>query len=211
MKTDDLISRLATQTPPKPLHDGRMALLIGLSIAGAVAVFLALFGTRRDLGLAWENPVVPIKTFLPLVLCLLSGTLLLQLTRPEARVGRLLWLYAVPGVFVVAMWITTFIMRAPADRFAEVGVLSLAECLGLIPLIAVVPTIAVLRILRQGASAAPRLSAALAGLTAASGSAAGYSLFCIRDNPLFFLTWYGLAILLVTIAATHFGKRILAW
>lgn len=211
MKTDDLIARLATQPPPEPLRDGRLALMIGLSIAVSVAVFLGLLGTRPGLALAWENPVVPVKTFLPLALCLLSGALLLHMARPEARLGRLLWLYAIPGAVVVTMWITTFLMRPPAERFAEVGMFSLSECLGLIPLISIVPTIAVLRLMRHGASASPRLSAMLAGLTAASGSAAGYSFFCTRDNPLFFLTWYALAILVVTLTATWFGKRILAW
>lgn len=211
MKTDDLIARLATEAPPAPLRDGRLALWIGLSIAAAVVVFLTLLGTRPNLGLAWENPVVPVKTFLPLALCLLSGALLLHMARPEARIGRLLWLYAIPGGIALVMWVTTFLMRPPAERFAELGMFSLSECLGLIPLISIVPTILVLRLMRQGASASPRLSATLAGLTAASGSAAGYSFFCTRDNPLFFLTWYGVAILVVTLAATWFGRRILAW
>lgn len=211
MKTEDLISRLATQTPPAPLRDDRMALWIGLSILASVTVFLTVAGLRPQLALAWENPVVPVKTFLPLALCLLSGTLLLRLARPEGRLGWLPWLYVPLAVLVAVMWGTTFAMRAPADRFAEVHMASLAECLCLIPLISILPTYAGLRIMRQGASSQPRLSALLVGLTAASGSAAGYSLFCIRDNPLFFLTWYGLGIIVVTAVATHFGKRILVW
>lgn len=211
MKTDELIARLAATPASTPINPSRMALMIAASIIIPLAVFLGLCGLRADLALAWTNPVVPFKTFLPLGICLVSGTLLLRLARPEAAVDRIPLLYAVPGGIALALWIGSFALRSSETRFAEVGPAALAECLGIIPLLSIIPTLAALRILRQGASTSPGLSALLAGLTAASGAATGYSLFCTRDNPLFFITWYGVAILIVTLIASLFGRRVLSW
>ena len=209
--TDDLIVRLAAEPMQPPLRPARLAWLIGVAIVLPVALFLAVAGPRPDLMPAWRNPVVPFKTLLPLLTSGLSLTLLLRLTRPQARAGFTTFGYAVPVLAALALWVGAFVLRAPPDRFAEIGVKSLAECLGIIPALAVVPTLVALRLIRAGASVAPGLSAALAGLTAGTGAAAGYSLFCTRDNPLFFVTWYGTAILTVTLVAFLFGRRQLVW
>ena len=137
--------------------------------------------------------------------------LLLRLIRPEARAGSTLWGYAVPALAAAALWVGAFALRAPTARFADVSAFSLAECLGSILLLSVLPVIVMLRLVRQGASTAPLLSAGLAGLTAASGVTAGYSLFCTSDNPLFFVTWYGVAMLIVTVVSTVLGRRLLRW
>jgi hypothetical protein len=211
MDTDALIARLSTAPAGAPMNPAWMAAIIALAIAIPLLAFYGIIGMRPDLALAWANPMVPFKTFLPLVVCLLSGTLVLRLARPEATPGMLPWIYAVPAGIALTLWIGTFGAVAPEARFAEVSPRSLAECLGIIPLLSILPTLAALRILRQGASTAPALSAFLAGLTAASGAAAGYSLHCPRDNPLFFITWYGVAILIVTLIALRFGRRTLTW
>lgn len=211
MDTDDLILNLSTSYAGTPIHPARMGALMAVAIIVPLGLFLGLCGVRPDLALAWTNPVVPFKTFLPLVVCLVSGALVLRLARPEEAPGRIILLYTLPGGIALALWIGSFALRAPAARFAEVSLPALAECLGIIPLLSIIPTIAALRVLRQGASTAPALSALLAGLMAASGAATGYSLFCTRDNPLFFVTWYGLAILIVTLIALRFGRRSLGW
>lgn len=211
MITDDLIAHLATEPALPPLRPGWLALLMLITIAAPVMLFLAILGHRPGLAAAWTNPVVPFKTLLPLIACAFSLTLALRLTRPEARPGWLTLGFAVPAGAAVMLWTWAFVTRPPALRFAEVGVVSLAECLGLITLLSVVPAIAALRLLRQGASSTPTLSAALAGLTAATGAATGYSLFCTRDNPLFFVTWYGIAIAIVTLVTALAGRRLLRW
>lgn len=211
MITDDLITRLSADPPKPALRLGLIGLAIAVAIVAPVALFLGVLGLRHNLALAWTNPVVPFKTFVPLVTCALSAVLLLRLTRPEAKAGLTPAGYLLPGGLALALWIGAFVLRAPAERFAEVGFRSLAECLGCILLLSIVPTLVALRAVRQGASANPRLSAALAGLTSATGAAAGYSLFCTRDNPLFFVTWYGAAILIVTLTAAWFGQRSLRW
>ena len=211
MTTNDLIARLAIEPPGPPLRPGRLALLALVAAVVPVTLFLAILGPRRGLAAAWMNPVVPFKTLIPLFICGLALTLALRLTRPEARPGWLALGFLPPAVAALALWIGAFVTRPPALRFAEVGVVSLAECLGLILLLSIVPAVAALRLLRQGASASPTLSAALAGLAAATGATTGYSLFCTRDNPLFFVTWYGVAITLVTLITAAAGRRLLRW
>jgi hypothetical protein len=51
----------------------------------------------------------------------------------------------------------------------------------------------------------------LAGLAVAAGAATGYSLFCVQDNPLFFVTWYGAAIVIVAGLCALAGGRVLRW
>ncbi len=211
METDALIARLANEPPPPPFDPGRIALIWVLAMAVPVALFLLVLGPRPDLIAAWSNPAVIVKTILPLGTVGLSLPLLLRLARPEARAGATGWLLVAPAIAALVLWAGAFALRAPAGRFAEVSPASLAECLGSILLLSVVPAVVILRILRRGATSQPRLSAALAGLTASAGATAGYSLFCTQDNPLFFITWYGVAILAVTVACAAFGERILRW
>lgn len=211
MQTDDLIARMSNEAVQPALRPARLGIVMALSMLVPVAVFLGLLGTRHGLLTAWSNPVVPFKTLLPLMTCGLSLMLVLRLIRPEARAGATVWVYAVPLLTALALWVGAFALRPPSARFAEVGAFSLAECVGLIVLLATFPVAIMLRLVRRGAAASPTLSGALIGLTAASGVATGYSLFCTRDNPLFFVTWYGAAILIVTLISAVLGRRVLRW
>lgn len=211
MQTDDLIARLSSEAVQPPLSPVRLGMLMALSIIAPAALFLLVLGTRHGLLLAWSNSIVPFKTLLPLITCGLSVMLVLRLIRPEARIGATVWFYAVPLLAALALWIGAFTLRAPSARFAEVGAFSLEECLGSILLLSIVPVAVMLRLVRQGAANSPTRSGALVGLTAASGVTIGYSLFCTRDNPLFFVTWYGTAILIVTLISALLGRRMLRW
>ena len=127
------------------------------------------------------------------------------------RVGISARLYAIPALAALVLWLGAFAFRAPPARFAEVSTASLGRCLGSILLMSALPAVLILRAVRQGASTSPLLSGGLAGLMAATGATAGYSLDCTRDNPLFFVTWYGAAILIVTLISAGVGRRVLAW
>lgn len=210
MTTDALIDRLADEPPPPPFRPGRIAAVIILSILLPVAVFLVVAGPRPELALAWRNPVVPFKTILPLVLCVLSLVLALRLARPAAQAPVGGWLL-VPLALSSSLWGGAYALRSASERFAEVSPATVGECLGAIIVLSIVPVVAIMRLLRQGASTKPWLSGALAGLTAATGATTGYSLFCTQDNPLFFVTWYGFAIGIVTITGAAIGTRLLRW
>lgn len=211
MQTDDLIAHLAAEAAPQPFVPRRIGALAVASILGPVAAFLLVAGVRPDLSAAWSNPVVPLKTILPLVICALSLSVLLRLARPGRRAGAPGWLLLAPVLAAALVWLGAFVLRAPAERFAEVGPASVGECLGAILVLSVLPATVLMRLLRQGAPTRPALSGALIGLTAATGVATGYSLFCTQDNPLFFVSWYGFGILAVATVGAVIGRRALSW
>ena len=80
-----------------------------------------------------------------------------------------------------------------------------------LPRFLALPLWVVLRLAARGAPTRPALTGTLAGLVVGSGAAAGYSFFCLQDNPLFYVTWYGTAIALTMIAGAWLGARRLRW
>lgn len=211
MRTDDLIGALAQAANPPPLNLARLGAEVAAVTALAGALFLALAGTRADLAAHLVQPLIALKTAFPLTLALIALPLMLRSLRPEARLGAGAALFALPLLAAAALWLWTFTHTAPPARFVDVGVLSLAECMGLILAISALPAWATLRLIMRGASLHPARTGALAGLAVSAEAASFYSLFCTQDNPLFYLTWYGTAMALVTLAGAVLGRRWLRW
>jgi hypothetical protein len=65
--------------------------------------------------------------------------------------------------------------------------------------------------LRRGASTRPALSGALAGLLSGGAAATVYAVHCPEDSPLFYASWYVLAILGATALGALLGARLLRW
>ncbi|NBE07683.1 NrsF family protein [Paragemmobacter ruber] len=211
MKTEDLISILAADaTPDAPLRPGQIAAASVLAVVVVVGLFLSLIGVRPALAQALLRPEVAAKAILPLLTCVLVAPVALRQLRPGAAglpAARLL----VPLSLAVGLWLWAF-MAVPAPlRFAEWMPSAVVECLGLILLLSLVPLWLVLRMMGRGASTAPARAGALAGLAVGCGVAAGYSLFCTKDNPIFYVTFYGAAIGLVTGLGAIAGRRVLRW
>jgi hypothetical protein len=211
MKTEDLIDSLARAPAAAPISDRAIMLTLAAAVAVPVAVFLAVAGVRADAPLAWVQPWAACKSALALVTFLLVLPQVPRLTRPEGAAElRLAWVWPL-ALGLLALWVAGYVTRPPQDRFAEMTLLEVGECLGFITLIAIAPTVVVLWLLRRGAVTDPLRAGAVGGLAAASGSAAGYSLFCTQDNPVFFVLWYGLAISAVSLVAALAGRRLLRW
>lgn len=122
-----------------------------------------------------------------------------------------LWPLAVLGAIALGLLIWAYV-TTPADarQMAVVGK-TMTTCLVSIPLLAILPVASILGMLRHGASTTPRLASMVAGLAGGGVAAAVYALHCTEDSPLFYVTWYGLAIAIVTIAASLIGPRFLRW
>ncbi len=209
MKTDDLIRALAADgMAARPL--GR-ALALGLFPALALAV-LALWlvlGFRADLGEAIVTPVSAARWGLTSALALLAGAQALACARPgqTPRVWPVLAVAAVAAGLWLWAWLT---IPAEGRQMALVGK-TVWTCLVSIPLLSILPVAAVLAMMRHGAPTNLRLSGAIAGLAGGGAAAAVYALHCTEDSPLFYVTWYGTAILGVAAVSTLLGARVLRW
>ncbi len=61
------------------------------------------------------------------------------------------------------------------------------------------------------ASSSPGLAGAVAGLAASGIAATFYAANCTDDSALFVITWYPIAILIVTTAGYLIGSKLLRW
>ncbi|MBL9045878.1 MAG: DUF1109 domain-containing protein [Tabrizicola sp.] len=211
MKTDDLIRALAADTlRARALQTTLLAGLVPSVIIAVLAVWLVL-GFRADLGTAMVTPVSLARVLLTGVLGLASVRLALLLARPEGEESARLWPLAAVAVAALGLllwaWVTT---PAEARQMAVTGK-TITTCLVTIPLLSVLPVAVLHYTLQQGAVTAPLRAGFVAGLAGAGLSAAVYALHCTEDSPLFYVTWYGLAIAGVTLVSTLIGARTLRW
>jgi hypothetical protein len=84
-------------------------------------------------------------------------------------------------------------------------------CLTLIPLLSIGPLACLLAALREGAPSSPGQAGAVAGLAASGIAATFYAANCNDDSALFVITWYPIAILIVTAAGYLIGRKLLRW
>lgn len=212
LSTDDLIARLADTPPPAPLRGGRAALAMAAMTGVGIGMGVALFGlSLRPAPLATmaADPAVLAKTALPLVIAALAMAAALRSARPGMASRG--WLVGVPALGALAMAAAAARAIPAPELLSAIAGHSAAACLLAVASLAVLPLAMGIAALRRGASTRPALSGALIGLAAGGGAAAVYALFCTEDSPLFFVTWYGAAMLLSAAAGALAGHRVLRW
>lgn len=107
MKTDDLISMLATGVTPVDRHAlaKRFGVAVLIGLMTALLLVIVMFGARPDLAEVATTPIFWAKIALPL--CLMLGALsqLLLLARPGVTpgAGKLLVIAAVAAVWAGAL------------------------------------------------------------------------------------------------------------
>lgn len=209
MRTEQLIRALAADAPaPAPMQATLFAGLIPAALLGMAGLW-AVLGYRPDLATALVTPVSALRLVLTLALFAVAVPMCLAVARPEG-VARL-WPLAVVAALALALFGWTLLSTPPEARLAGIYGKTLVACLVTVPLISVLPVSAVMTMMRRGAVTRPALAGALAGLAGGGVGAAIYALHCTEDNPLFYVTWYGLAILIVTAVSSLVGSRVLRW
>ncbi|TGN61572.1 DUF1109 domain-containing protein [Paracoccus liaowanqingii] len=135
--------------------------------------------------------------------------LALRSARPGARLP--LWVLALPALVAAGLFLARLVQTPPG--LIAPGILghSAAACLLSITALSSPAIVLGLTLFRRGAALCPALTGGLVGLAASAGVTAGYALHCNEDSPLFFTTWYGLAILICTAAGALAGRRLLRW
>lgn len=211
MKTDDLIRALAADTAPeRPLAPLMVLALVPALLVGMAGLWLVM-GFRSDLWAAAFDPVAQMRWVLTGALALVSMRLGLVLARPEGRGVVRFWPLLLVALAALAVLLWAYVTTPPEARSMATYGKTQWACLVGIPLLSVLPVAAVMWALRRGATTAPALAGAVAGLIGSGGGAAVYAMHCIEDSPLFYVTWYGLAIVGVTVVASVIGARVLRW
>lgn len=211
MKTDELIRALAADTVrTRPLG---LLVLFGLLPAigfAAVMVWLVL-GFRADLAQSLVTPVSAVRIVLTAALGAVALRLGLLLARPDGRGRARFWPLGLIGAMALGLLLWGYVSTPDEARQMAVVGKTVSTCLTTIPLLSILPVAAILYALRQGATTVPALAGAVAGLAGGGLSAAVYALHCTENSPLFYVTWYGLAILGVTVVSALVGVRVLRW
>jgi hypothetical protein len=208
MKTDDLIGLLARDLATPPAEPARR-LLRWLPLAALVSggLFLAALGLRPDIG----NPAAAYPTGLKLgfgaLLATLAGIGAVRLARPDASAS---WSVVASAVIAAAVALV-LVVDTSWTTFAAPRWTSVLRCVTLIPVMALLPLVAFLYAMREGAVVKPGIAGALAGLASAGFAILAYGLNCNEDSPLFIGLWYSTAALLTAAIGALAARRKLVW
>lgn len=212
MDTDRLIQTLAADNASRarPVSTAlAMALLVALPVAAAM--LLVTLGFRPDFMTAMRNPFFDLKFVVTLALAIPAIVISLHLSRPEAVLGRWIWLLLLsPFILVIAIVAEMMLPQRTPMMTRLIGRNSML-CLSAIPVLSLPILAATLLALRHGAPTHPALAGALAGLLSAGLAAMLYAAHCVDDSPLFVATWYTLATALVTAIGALAGARWLKY
>lgn len=211
MKTDDLIRGLAADMQPtRGLGVGLAWALAGGALC-ALVLFAIMLGPRAGMPGLIGEPRILLKFAVTLSLAVAAGWTVLRLVRPGASAGGPAWLLLLP-VAILALGVAGDLLMTPRASWMPGLVGHYAGyCMTLVPVLSAPILGAVLLALRRGAPSSPTLAGAVAGLVAGGIGAALYAFHCVDDSPLFLLTWYGIAIGIVTAVGALIGRRVLAW
>ena len=212
MNTDDLIAALGAELTP--VARGALARAVALALAAGFAVTIVLFaagwGARSDPASIIRDLFLLAKTVLPLALGVVAVPWLMAQARPagRSRAARVVWILpALTCALVLAA-----LVALPRDGWTmALQGKSVGTCLASIPVLSLPLLAALLAALRRGAPEHPARCGAVAGLASAGFAAAVYSLYCIEGSPLFYGTWYVLAILAVAALGALAGRATLHW
>ncbi|OGA15698.1 MAG: hypothetical protein A3G25_13045 [Betaproteobacteria bacterium RIFCSPLOWO2_12_FULL_63_13] len=213
MKTDDLVTMLATGTGPVQPNQvlRRYSVAVGLGALGAAALMLVLIGPRPDLAAAFLLPMFWVKIVFVACLAAVSLLVALRLSRPGMRLS---WLPGALAAPVVAMWVLAafvLIRAEPALRAQLFFGDTWNSCPFLIATLSAPAFVAVFWAMRGLAPTRLRLSGAASGLLSGAVGTLMYSVHCPEMDAPFIGFWYLLGMLIPTVVGALLGPRLLRW
>ena len=213
MKTDDLVRLLASGEGSVRRHAAarRYAAAIAVGVVAAGLLMLGVLGVRPDLAEAVRLPMFWAKIGYVAAMAVASLLAVLRLSRPGARLDKVLPALALP---VLAMWALAAVALAgaePGQRMALVLGPTLTECPFLIALLSVPMFIATFWAMRGLAPTRLPLAGAAAGLLSGAVGGLVYCLHCPNMEAPFIGTWYLLGMLIPAATGALLGRRLLRW
>lgn len=212
MRTDDLIAALAADRTPEPGAAARaVALALPLAVIVVAAVFFGIAGIRSGLA-SWPVALaVGTKLAITLAAAGIGLSLLRHLADPVGGASRSLRRFGWLAVLLVALIALEFWRLGAADWQERMIGGNGWRCLAMVPLLSILPFVALMAGLCQGATTRPILAGAVAGIAATGLGASVYALNCSDDSSLFVALWYGAAGAFMTAAGAVCGNRFARW
>jgi hypothetical protein len=211
VKTDDFINLLARDSDRPRGFRSIVAGAVAGGIIIAAILFFAGIGFRPDISEAVRSNRFLFKFVVTISLAVGAIWVALSVGRPGGSLAhRGLALAIAPALLAGAVGVELLVL--PEDQWMPrlVGH-NARDCLTLIPLLAIGPLACLMAALREGAPSSPGLAGAVAGLAASGIAATFYAANCTDDSALFVMTWYPIAILIVTTAGYFIGRTLLRW
>jgi len=211
MDTDRLIQTLADDGEmPRPVGTQlAMALLVALPVAAAM--LLVTLGLRPDFMSALRNPFFDTKFLVTLALAIPAIVISVHLSRPEAALGRWIWLLLLSPIILVVAAIVEMTMPQRAPMMVRVIGKNSSLCSAAISLLSLPILAGSLLALRHGATSRPAFVGALAGVMSAALGATLYAAHCTDDSPLFVAAWYTIAVLVMAALGAAIGNKVLRY
>ncbi len=213
MKTDDLISMLASSAVPVPAHavGRRFALALGVGLPVAFLLMLVTLGLRSDLAQAATEWMFWMKLAFAACLALAGLMTTSRLSRPGMQLGVAWAALATP---VLALWLAAVIVllrAAPEQRLDLLMGGTWLVCPLSIAMLSVPLFIATFWCMKDLAPTRLALAGASSGLLAGALSTLVYALHCPESAAPFLGVWYVLGIGIPTAVGALLGPRVLRW
>jgi hypothetical protein len=185
------------------------------AVAGGILIAAILFfvgiGFRPDISEAVESNRFLFKFVVTVSLAVTAIWVTLSVGRPGGSLAhRGLALAIAPALLACAAVVELVVLPESQWMLRLVGH-NARFCLTLIPLLSIGPLACLLAALREGAPSSPGPAGAVAGLGASGIAATFYAANCTDDSALFVITWYPIAIMIVTAAGYLIGRKLLRW
>ncbi|PSS58083.1 DUF1109 domain-containing protein [Pseudomonas sp. BBP2017] len=213
MKTDDLISLLATGIEPidRRQFARRLSLAMLVAVVGACLLTVVVFGVRADIVAVATTPLFWAKLALPATLLVAALLVFIRLARPGLDVGVRWGGIAMP---VLGVWAATLLVLSGVPEDQQLGLIfgrTWRTCPFNIVLLSIPGFFALLRVMRELAPTRLRLAGGVAGLLASSTATLAYCLHCPEMEVPFWGVWYVLGMAIATLIGVLLGPRWLRW
>jgi hypothetical protein len=206
MKTDDLISALATDLPtrgPGHLRKQLLAAMTAAALAALIGVALWL-GFRPDLAEAATGLIFWSKAAYTMAIAVTAVWLVDRSGRPGGDIRAPLILLGAVLLTVTGLALVELLTTPAGERMVTLMGRSAGVCPLNITLLVVLAT-------RRFAPERPGLTGAAAGLVAAGIAASLYGLHCPERTAAFVAVWYSLGMAIPALAGAVVGRLIWRW
>jgi hypothetical protein len=213
MKTEELISMLATGAVAVDAHAAqrRYAMAISAGTVAAVVMLLSLLRVRPDLAEAAASPVFWIKPVFVASLAAASLLAALRLSRPGASLAWVPGAIAAPVLIIWTIAAIALLDVDPVERTRLFFGETWKSCPFLIAMLSVPMFVAVMWAMQGLAPTRLRLAGFAAGLLAGATAALVYCLHCPEIEAPFIGFWYLLGMLIPAGVGAALGPSLLRW